>query len=176
MIAGTPSGTIEGYYAKIAVDIWDGKTKTAKAATDSIKQIVPEDEEFKIGFANASESKEKIARYYLRALQFAKDGSMLRADLTLEHILPKKLDENWKHFSEDEHRANLHRLGNLTLMDKDKNGGIQGKGFDFKKKVFANDADSSLTREIANYGAWTMSEIAQHQKDMAEIAVAAWPL
>lgn len=176
MVAGTPSGTIEGYYAKIAVDIWNGKTKTAKVATDSIKQIVPEDDEFKISFANAAESKEKIARYYLRALQFAKDGSTLRADLTLEHILPKKSDEHWKHFSEDEHRAYLHRLGNLTLMDKDKNGGIQGKGYDSKKKVFATDADSSLTRDAAKYEVWTMSEIAKHQKDMAEIAVTAWPL
>ncbi len=176
MVAGTPSGTIEGYYSKIAADIWNGKTKTAKAATDSIKQIVPEDDEFKISFASASESKEKIARYYLRSLQFKKDNSTLRSDLTLEHILPKKRDDHWKHFSEDDHRAYLHRLGNLTLMDKDKNGSIQGKGYDSKKKVFAADTDSSITRDAAKYEAWTTSEIVQRQKGMAEIAVLAWPL
>ncbi|PYJ84503.1 MAG: hypothetical protein DME22_12585 [Verrucomicrobia bacterium] len=176
MVTGTPSGTIEGYYAKIAADIWSGKTKTAKAAADSIKQIVPEDEEFKIAFANVSESKEKIARYYLQALQFAKDKSTLRSDLTLEHILPKKRDDNWKHFSEDDHRANVHRLGNLTPMDEEKNGAIQGKGYDFKRTIFAADADSSLTRDVAKYDKWTMSAIAKRQKELAEIAVVAWPL
>ena len=176
MVAGTPSGTIEGYYSKIAADIWSGKTQTAKAATDSIKQILPEDEEFKIAFANVSESKEKIARYYLRALQFTKDNSTLRGDLTLEHILPKKRDDNWKHFSEDEHRAYLHRLGNLALMDEENNGAIQGKGFDFKKPVFAADVDSSITRSAAKYDEWTMSEIAARQKELSEIAVKAWPL
>ena len=61
-------------------------------------------------------------------------------------------------------------------MDEEKNGSIQGKSYDFKKPIFAADADSTLTRDAAKYDKWTIHEIEAFQKEMAELAVKAWPL
>ena len=176
LIAGTPSGTIEGYYAKIAKKIWDDKITTAESATAEIKSILPNDDEFKAAFANASESKEKIARYYLHALQKTEDGTTPDMTLTLEHILPKQLDENWPNFTPEEHRENLHKLGNLALLEYIDNGGSQGTGYDFKKTVLSNAKNRSLTRGAAQMTKWGAEEIAKRQKQLAEIAVRTWPI
>lgn len=176
LIAGTPSGTIEGYYSKIAERIWSGKISTADGATGEIKPILPNDDEFRVAFANASEQKEKIARYYLHALQKAEDGRVADHALTLEHILPKQSDSNWEHFSAEEHRENLHRIGNLALLEYEDNGGVQGTGYDAKKLVLANPKNGSLTQAAAQFSSWGVAEIAKRQAQLSGIAIKAWPI
>lgn len=165
LVGTTPSGTIEGYYAKIAVAIWTGTTKKAT------------DDEFYAAFANASESKEKIARYYLNALQQEENGIIPPAELTLEHIMPKKLDGHWKHIKEDEQFLYLNRIGNLALVKSEDNGRMQGKPYSFKQTVLSASTNPSLTVDAAKYPApWDFQTITTRQKRLAEVAVRAWPI
>lgn len=176
LISGTPSGTIEGYYAKIAHDIWTGKVANADTALSAIKQILPTDDQFKAAFANASESKERIARYYLHALQKTTDGTIPNHALTLEHILPLKLDGNWKNFTPEEHKAYVHKLGNLALLGFIDNGGVQGTGYATKKIVLADSKNASLTQAAGYYSGWTIENILERQKKLAVIALKTWPV
>ena len=176
MVSGTPSGTIEGYYARIAVDIWEDKITTAEAATVVMNAILPNDDQFSVSFANCVESRAKIARYYLHALQKTEDASAPDMELTLEHILPVKRDAHWSHFSEDEHRAFLHRLGNLALLTYKDNGGSQGTDYAFKKNVLGDPKNGSLTKDAAKHNSWSIAEIEARQNRMAKIAVKTWPL
>jgi hypothetical protein len=173
MVTGTPSGTIEGYYAKIAVAIWDNKIATAEEATSEIKHLIPKDDPFRAAFTELEESKPSIARYYLHALQKTADGSTLDKELTLEHILPTKLDAKWK-FTEEEHTTHLHRIGNLVLLKYNENGAIQGADYAAKKKVFLGKDTCSLTKDAAKYDEWSTSTIETRQKDLSEIAVKTW--
>ena len=176
LVGSTPSGTIEGYYAKIAMEIWNGKIDKADEATTIIQPILPSDDEFRVAFENAAESKEKIARYYLRALQKTVDGTAPEKDLTLEHILPKKLDNHWTHIGPEEHPLYLHRIGNFALLKSDDNGRIQGKPYSFKKTVLDSSSSPSLTRAAGKFAKWGIQEIEARQKQLAEIAAKTWPV
>ena len=176
LVGSTASGTVEGYYAKIAMEIWNETILTAHGATTAIRQIVPKDEEFKVSFANARESKQKIARYYLHELQKACDGTCLSRELTLEHILPKDRLNGWTNFTPEEYKECVHRIGNLALLEETANGGISSAEYDVKKPVLSNPKNCSLTIETANYAVWGKKEIEARQSKLADIAIKAWPI
>ncbi|HXT10554.1 MAG TPA: HNH endonuclease family protein, partial [Candidatus Angelobacter sp.] len=68
---------------------------------------------------------------YLQALQKCADGGVEpqyipnpAPDITLEHILPKDAGIGWTHFSVDEKKLFVYRLGNQTLLQNTVNGKI----------------------------------------------------
>ena len=175
IVCGTPSGTIEGYYARIAVDIWNDKITKADQALSVIRPILPKDDEFRSSFENATESKAKIARYYLQAMQKAKDGTWPGNELTLEHVLDKDFDAQLHTASQEEHKAYLHRIGNLALIEADPNGKMQDMPFSKKRPILANKRNvSRCTREVADFQKWDVSEIDARQKTLADLAVKTW--
>jgi hypothetical protein len=176
LISGTPSGTIEGYYARIAMDIWYDKITKADEVLTAIRSILPKDDEFQPSFASASESTARIARYYLQAMQKADDGTSSAPDLTLEHILDKEYDEHLHAVTAEEHKAYLHRIGNLALIAAEPNGSMQDLPFARKRPILANQDNHSLTRQVAAYRKWGVPEIEERQKRLAELAVKTWPI
>jgi hypothetical protein len=176
LVCGTPSGTVEGYYARIAQEIWTDKITKAEEAFLQIKSIIPKDDQFEPDFGKVVESKAKIARYYLRALQKTVDGSTPPLDLTLEHVLDKKFDTSLHSVSEDDHRDYVNRLGNLALLESEANGAIQGCAFDKKRSVLGDASTVSLTKEIALFTKWGLEEIEQRQKRLAKAALKTWPI
>ncbi|WP_406616884.1 DUF262 domain-containing protein [Mycoplasmopsis adleri] len=56
--------------------------------------------------------------------------------ITIEHILPQKPKTDsswWEHFSEEEHKNYLHKIGNLTLITSIKNSDLGNK--EYKDKI-----------------------------------------
>lgn len=84
-------------------------------------------------------------------------------NLTIEHILPKKISNNYwnDRFNEHDHSLWLNKLGNLTLLNKNKNSSIQNSDFKSKKEIYSNETNSifPLTRELINYNDWTPNDI-----------------
>jgi hypothetical protein len=175
LIGGTPSGTVEGYYSRMAMEIWNDNISSAEEATASIRQILPKDEEFRVRFANSKEAKQKVARYYLQQLQRAADGTCPSLELTLEHILPRDRMGGWTNFTSDEAKEYLHRLGNLALLEETSNGGINSAEYNVKKPILSNPKNCSLTIEAGNYPKWDKDEIELRQEHLAGLAVKAWP-
>jgi len=99
--------------------------------------------------------------------------------LTIEHVLPQALkDDYWKQrFTEDQHRLNLHRLGNLALLSGNKNYKVQYFGFDRKKKTY-NDPKKKvsfdLTKEVADQSEWTEDTIKARQDRLLKLAGETW--
>lgn len=176
LVCGTPSGTLEGYYSEIAVDIWNDKITTASQALARIEKIVPKDDEFRAKFSVETETTERIARYYLLALQNAKDGRWPDSRLTLEHIVDKKHDPLQHPLNQDDHKAYVARLGNYALLTSDDNGKIQNFTFARKREVYAKVDYASLTAELSKYPSFGTDEIDKRQKDLAELALKAWPV
>jgi len=75
-------------------------------------------------------------------LQYNKDSS------SIEHLMPQKLKDSMWHVEEDLHREWLHRLGNLVLIDKNRNSALSNRLFNEKKIKYQGAIE---TRANTNY-------------------------
>ena len=178
------SGALESEYAELAKKIFYSEIKTSREFKDNLKNI-PSDQAFKDRLLTVSLSKEKLARYYLRAIenQYRGNGTpecIVDSDqniVDLEHILPKKPEVGeWTNFTQEEVKEYKNRLGNLTVMNKKKNSDLESDSFDKKKEVYKN-SEIKITKEIAEiYSEWNKENIIKRQEFIAEIAVKTWNL
>jgi len=185
LVTGTiGSGTLEKEFSNQAKLINEGKMRDAKELLDSIKDLIPTDEQFQNAFEMASISKAYIARYYLRKLEQAYRTTLELKPIenpekvNLEHILPENptnLQKDWPSFDENLHKTYYRRIGNLTLLDKRMNSDIGNGPFEGKKEVY-RESELIITKKIAEYSDWAPSEIEERQKELAKKAVEIWDL
>jgi hypothetical protein len=183
LISGVPSGTIERPYATNAFAITEGKFKKAAQVKAEMASIIPNDARFKAAVASANVSNGRLARYYLRALQRCKDGEPEPqyipnpgAEVTLEHILPQNPGADWNHFTPEEQKAYLNRLGNQVLLPATVNSELGNTSYTLKKPALTAKKNMSLTKEAGKCASWGKDEINQRQNGLAELAVKTWPL
>jgi len=183
LITGTSgSGTLEREFSNQAKLINEGKIKNARELLNSVKNLIPTDDDFQRAFEIATVSKAYIARYFLRKLEQAyRDTQELEPiknpeKLTLEHILPENptdLRKDWPDFNEDLHKAYYRKIGNLTLLDKEMNSTIGNGPFEGKKRIYAL-SELQITKKLVEYDKWTPSEIKSRQEQLAKKAVEIW--
>lgn len=184
LIVGSRSGALEESYAKNALEITNKRITTASQLKNILKDLIPQDKEFKDKFAISTISKEKLARYYLRAIENFKNGGNAPElivnnnpdAVNLEHILPKKSGNNYQLFDAEQHEDYLKRIGNLTIMKTKLNNDQKSLGFFDKKKIYA-DSQIGITKALAEYeGDWKPEYIEKRQNELAELAVKTWSL
>lgn len=177
------SGPLESGYADRAQEVSSGKISTASQLFDASKGFLSSDAEFEQGFAVARSSAHYLARFYLRVLEkqnSAAAGGELIVNpnveaVNLEHIMPLERAPHWKGIPMEQHENYVKRLGNLALLDRVLNEKIGN--LPFTEKVEALKASNvSMTREVAAAGSWDANAIDERQKQMAKLAVKAWPL
>lgn len=89
-------------------------------------------------------------------------------DVTIEHIMPKKLTDDWiknlKAGKENDQEIlekqsrNLNKLGNLTLLSRELNTAQKNAIFAKKKEYFKND-HYKITQKVAKIRDWSFKEI-----------------
>jgi hypothetical protein len=183
LIAGVPSGTLEGYYSRNAFNITNGTLKKAAEVKADMAKVIPDDARFRVAVANASVANQSLARYYLRAMQRCEDGEKEPQyipnpgqEVTLEHILPARPGSDWDHFSPEEQKAFLNRLGNQVLLPATVNSKLGNASYSVKKPALAASGNFSLTKEAAMHTRWGKSEIIARQERLAHLAVKTWPI
>jgi len=185
MITGTiNSGTIEERYCDAAVAIRDGSVKTVGDVRSMLGNAIASDAQFEEAFAIAEVTRNATARYYLQALERLEAGApepelVPNADgdqVNLEHVLPQKSTESdWPEFKTAEDRNSwAYRLGNMALLQKGPNGKVGNKSFSSKAPVLSASA-FKLTQDVGAAKQWTGTEISKRQKELAKLAVKAWP-
>lgn len=177
-------GTYERAYCDVAVKIRKGEAKNTHGVFDALAQIIPTDDEFAAAFSVMRVPRNSLARYYLLALESASSGEkepeLVPNDnaekVNLEHVLPQNAtDEDWgEAFPADERKAWVYRLGNLALLQKGPNSKIGNKPFAAKKPIFAA-SQLKLTSAIGAKEEWNPAAIEARQKNLAGIALKAWP-
>jgi hypothetical protein len=75
-------------------------------------------------------------------LQYNKDSS------SVEHLMPQKIEETQWDIEPTKHKEWVHRLGNLSLIDKNKNSSLSNKLFHEKKVKYQGAIE---TRANTNY-------------------------
>ena len=99
---------------------------------------------------------------------------------TIEHIMPQKLNENWKIYLQTKkdmsaYEIFLHTLGNLTLMVGKYNFQVSNSEFEIKKSEYEKSA-FFYTNDLKKYSDWTSIQIQIRAKKLANIALKIWSL
>jgi hypothetical protein len=184
VVGGIGGGTAEKAFCQAAVKIRTGAIHTTAEVLQEIGTIVPSDANFRESFTTARLPKATIARYFLIALERGKQGvsepefvpNSNEEQVNLEHVLPKRASAaDWgAKFNAEERKEYLHRIGNLSLLQKGPNGKIGNKPFATKKPILGASS-FALTKEVGAQADWTKEAIAKRQGLLAQLAVKVWP-
>lgn len=178
------TGNIEKAYSDAAVEIRSGKSNTPTKVFSFLKPIYPDDTKFEADFFQRAIGKAKLARYILGELAASKQGSTIQVvtedekKSTLEHIMPKTRSQDWLKAAKDEaeYLEYVDRLGNLTLIEREKNKAAANASFARKKAEAYSQSELLLTQELCEYPDWTISDIQKRQAHLAKAAVQIWAL
>ena len=148
----------------------------AKLRTDGIR--CPSDIELRAFLAMEAVDGRQIMRYVLTQREreiAAKSGFDPPAAIeTIEHVLPRNLNEEWqKHFSEADHRRCVGLIGNLLPLSERQNKSIQDQGWKAKRLRFKGSAFASA-RSAAKQATWTAKVIDGATNDMAAWVIKRW--
>lgn len=176
-------GTLEQTYANKAKEVFSGKIDNTSKLLESLKDLIPQDRDFKERFRISTVSKHKYARYYLQAIENyhrGQDNPELLVNtnpdsVNLEHILPEKPADSWPNFTEEEINSYVKRVGNLTLMKTRENSEFKSAPFSEKKKKY-KESEIWITSTLASYDDWAIESINKRQNDLSELAVKTWSL
>ncbi|WP_219032504.1 DUF262 and DUF1524 domain-containing protein [Helicobacter pylori] len=144
------------------------------------KQRFPNNDEFKDRLITIDFYKFKKNKYFFERLEEKFDGKELvnTKGLTVEHIMPRKLTEEWKrdlgeNFQEI-HDKYLHTIGNLTLTGY--NSEYSNKSFQEKRgmeKGFKN-SPLSLNQDLKDLESFGEEKIKKRANDLADLALKIW--
>lgn len=94
-------------------------------------------------------------------LQYNKDSS------SVEHIMPQKIEGTTWNIESLSHKEWVHRLGNLSLIDKNKNSSMSNKFYNEKKEKYqcAIETRANTNYIFMKYSTWNIDSIeANHQR------------
>lgn len=185
LIGGGRTGRLEVNCARVAHRIFIGECRTASQAGELLKDVLPNDSEFKEAFNTKQEKNSQKARFILSKLENQLRLTRLSPtaarelepsiSLTLEHIFPKSPNEDWAEivytdstFAED----CTYRLGNLCLLTN-VNRSLGNKSFNEKKTTY-EQSDLFLTKDLATHDNWDRENVERRQSEMSDLALAYW--
>ena len=102
----------------------------------------------------------------------------LRKSLSVEHIMPQKLNEGWRRDlgerANEIHEQHAHRLGNLTLCGDRWNPALSNHPFEKKREIY-RESSIRMTRRLAELPAWDEAAIKRRADELAHEALRLWP-
>lgn len=182
LIVGGRGGKLDEGYSRFANDIQKAKIKSFADLKKAVADFVPTDAQFREEFEKARVSVGTLARYYLRALERTARGETHPENLpndelviNLEHVMPIKWSPHSSDYTQQDVETHAKRLGNLALLQADKNSELGSAKFSVKRKVY-KDSTFLLTSQIAALPKWGPEQIERRQKALADLAVKTWPM
>lgn len=183
-VCGANPNQLERLYSNIAIKARKGEIDENKII-EEIKEISPSPETFLNSFNQLEVKKGKIARYvllkinnYLIKNKGEKETTTDINKVNLEHIIPKKLDQDWKKFFEENtiNGENLvHKIGNMTLLLSEYNNKISNKFFNKKQQMYKK-SKLPLNDDLKEYQQFGSNEVDKRQQWLAEIAEKLWSI
>lgn len=173
--------TFERVLSKVAQELRKGDIKHVdQIRPELIKHDTP-DENFKLSFTEKDFKKAPLAKYVLEKIEEVYTGEVEKVSktITLEHILPKKPNTAWKSYLKSEKmdfESNLHKIGNLTLLNKRPNGQIQNKFITEKSKMLSQCSKLKISESLYKRTTWNEKNIRERGRQFAEVAVKIWKI
>ncbi|MFK5602640.1 DUF262 domain-containing protein [Haloferax volcanii] len=185
-IASYPTGgELDRLYSRICSNAFDSNN-SVREIYNSLSDRAPTDDEFVAAIENKRVRLNNRTKYMLKRLEeeYYKGQPVEFDDYDQEHIAPRaafsaKKYSAWpSHLNTTEGHFEQYRdrLGNLTLLESDKNIKIGADPFAEKRKVYEN-SDIKMTQQIAeDYDEWTIEEIEQRTTELAQAVIRIWDL
>lgn len=176
---------LDRIYSELCSTVFD-KSEPVEQMADYLREKYPSDAEFKAGIENKRVKLNNRTKYMLKRIEEVHyNGNIDRMDdYELEHIAPRSAYTATKHSAWvttlnttqatfEQHRD---RLGNLTLLETNKNIRASNNPFETKKGEYAT-SDVVMTQKLAeDYENWNMGSIQERTSELAEIAANTWSL
>ena len=89
--------------------------------------------------------------------------------------MPEKPKDGWGYLQPQDIETHLSRLGNLAVLQAQKNSDIGNLSFSDKAKIYKKSS-YLLTSQLGDLSAWDTDAIERRQKVLAELAVKAWKI
>ena len=168
---------IEKYKDEFYIDTYiKVATKMASVNTNA---YFPKNEQFKDEFIRRDMYASPLKKYILYKLESSNQSKeIINIDnLTIEHVMPRTLSEEWKKYLNMENVIEFHeqyknRIGNLTLTAY--NSEMSQKLFAEKKK-HVDFSRLCLNKYFENIEYWNKNEIEIRGEELFKIAIQIWP-
>ena len=182
IICKLPNNEQERKYNNAAVKVTSGRAKKLNDLVDDLRPIYPNDALFSEAFSqktfNIQRTKNvKILRYIFGKIGEIKSQPPIDFDnskISIEHIFPQNPEKPWEGFDYQNSESLIQRIGNMTLLEQNKNTKIGNKDYPTKCEVYTSSS-YVLTKEIAqDHSEWSPNSINHRQKDLAKLAANVW--
>ena len=165
LIKKISTNEIECNYENIYFELSNSKNPSGK---------FPRDDEFKQALQESvDETYAKLVLSIIEKNEKPNDIPIDVSKITIEHIMPKKLDSYWKKDLGNDavsiHEKFLKSIGNQVPLSKKWNSSLSNKVFIEKRRKY-NEQQFSITREIFDFEKWGEEELIKRNKDISERA------
>lgn len=174
--------TFERVLSKIAIELRDGIIQHVHQIKPELMKYDVENENFRLNFIENDFRRAPLAKYVLTKIEdylSNNKNEKVSSSITLEHILPKNPDTKWiahmKEFKMD-YEDYVHKIGNLTLLNRRPNGQLQNKFITEKSEIFENCSDLKINDDLSKMKSWNSKDIYARSEKFAKIAVEIWSL
>ena len=185
-VASYPTGgELDRIYSRICTESFD-KGNTVRAIYNGLSDRCPSDEEFKAAIENKRVRLNDRTRYILKRLERDYyDGVEVNLDeVDLEHIAPRasftaKKYSSWPaalRTTEAQFEQYRDRLGNLTLLESNKNIAVGADPFKKKKEVYSTSKVQMNLHLSDDYNKWDINQIETRTSELANAMVQIWSL
>lgn len=183
IVSGLNPNDLEPAYHYAAKAVLDGSATTPAVVFEKLRPIYVDDNKFEQDFSMlevpTSGQRKQLAKYVLCKLE--EDIGSHPCDhetdpATIEHILPENPTEPWEQvFPNERWDTYINRLGNLTLLESNRNREVGNKMYEEKLPAYADSA-YALARRLPEEAPeqWTPELMEARQRRMAERAVHLW--
>jgi hypothetical protein len=190
LVEGVPLSAYSQEITKCARELANGTLADVDALRNRLN-LYSNQKIFEEKFKSFSAKSNKIGFYVIEMIEnhlTNQAGMMVQRQSVsqhLEHVMPKRPNNDWIHISADPTYADhLNLIGNLLVLEADKNSHIKNKAFSYKNSNSANkdyqNSKLTLPPSVANYlknGLWTFESIKERQADLViKYASSVWAL
>lgn len=177
-VCGVPSNSLRGFFTYLYARVFkvkENKKRYYEAINKFLctlisKDAVPSEKDFRKSLLKANLYRNtSLCKFILMDIENGDGKETLSLDnLTIEHILPQKLNSDWKNISEEEHAEYVHVLGNLSVSGY--NSELSNKSFEEKKKILKENSKAVvLNCDVWNQDEWTIKSIGERGRRLADI-------
>ena len=166
------------------------RVQEALASGEAESNRWPRDAEFRSNWTSQPVFRRLVRRRVRMLLEALEDGmktdmtEILQLDekLTIEHLLPQKWSKHWP-LSDDEEpararetrEAEVHTIGNLTLLRRKLNSTISNGPWRAKLKDILDHSALNLNRPLAAWDGWDEGAIRTRSEELFAVARKIWP-
>ncbi|WP_395319215.1 DUF262 domain-containing protein [Fructilactobacillus frigidiflavus] len=178
VIANGVANKYEKLFSQLSLSLSNGTS--IEEIIEKLNESKISDDEFKdLLIKYNAEGNLDVVRFILRRFEYEDDhakGLLGNDKVHVEHIMPQnpKKFSDWGFESKDEDFDEyLWSLGNLVLLDSEKNTKIQNNDFSAKKNEYKKSSLKQI-ENVCEYSSWNKENINERTRKIADRALKTW--